>query len=306
MRILASLLFATSTLAPLQLNAQALDRVRVVVGEHAILDSEIKELSRQMLATPALAGLYQIRVDKNQPAVVESEVQKLLINEAVVKEALKELKIEIGPTEVDSQISKIASQNSITAGQLLSSVTREGLSVDLYKKNIRAQLERQAVFEREIRGGGGVAEAELRQIFREQMGQEVQLYVVIEGGSASARKKLDSLKGRAAGQENLSQFAQKNKATSIGWISLGGLRQEMRDAITGGQAGTVRRVAGPILSGGKWQLLIVADVREGGSEEEFQKAKEQIKGYAQMRDFQSRYESWLEQKKQSLQIVVNP
>ncbi len=271
------------------------DRVVAVVGDEPILRSEIVHLVSQIKGSRALAGIY--RVDPK--TVTDDIVLKWMLEEKIVHAAVKDMEMPVSDTEVDTQIASIAKQNEMTLEQLSGSLRREGVPFEVYKRNIRAQLERRNIFDKELRRGGGISESEIRRIYEKKAKPELNL-VFVEGASPAelqkAKTKITSSK------MSLKEISSQFSTDEFGWVNIESLDAKVAKALEASKAGDL---VGPINVAGRVRLVYV-DGRRVGSEEDFMKMKASLSQEAQADDYEKRFVSWLERKKTELHIVMNP
>ncbi len=279
--------------------AEVLDRVAAVVGDQPILLSEVVSFKKEITSNKALANIYRLDPAK----LSNSQILSLMIEEKVVSQSVKDLDVTVSDTEVDNQIAGIAKQNNITKDRLLESLKHEGVSYETYKRNIRAQLEKRNIFDRELRkGGSGVSDSELRGIYNNKAPVEFKLGLIAVKRNKNSRNKLKALAESIKLKKlSLSKAAQENTADPLGWISPENLNPQIVKALKTAKPG---EAVGPIDVGDTSQLLLFENERRG-SEEGFQKAKAELAQQLQGQDFDRRFEAWLERKKKDLHIVVN-
>lgn len=270
-------------------HAEILDRVVAVVGEEAVLQSDLEKLRKDLDASPALAGIY--RVDPKKASA--KDLLDLLLEEKIIKQSLKELDVAVADSEVENQIASIARQNNLSRKQLEDSLRREGIPFEAYKTNIRTQLERRNIFERELRRGGGVAETEIRSVYQERAARELKL--VVYTGPKAALEKMAKGKGKPAA------LPSGVRSDELDWIGSDGLNEKIAKKAANAASGDF---LGPVQIGGRQQLFLVENVRKG-SEDEFQKMKPELMAQAQAQDFERRFKFWVERRKKELNILVN-
>ncbi|MBS1983052.1 MAG: hypothetical protein JST16_02675 [Bdellovibrionales bacterium] len=271
-----------------------IDRIAAVVGDEPILQSEVSELETKLKKNSSLAGLYNLQ---SSTVTFDAVLQKM-IEEKVVHFALKEMDASVADSEVDSRLAGIAKKNNLTLAQLETSVQGEGIPFDFYKKNIRAQLERQTVFERELRKGGGIGENELKELYAKRAKTEVSLEMI----SSEAAKDLPKIKETIVSKKmSLADIESSFPAEDFGWVTPDSLDNKIEKMIDNAKVGDV---LGPVKVGGKSCLLILK-ARRKGSDEDFQKVKGELMQEAQSADYEKRFGSWLDRKKSEIHIVVN-
>ncbi len=131
--VAASLCFATGA------GATVVERVVAVVGEHAILLSDLRER-----AQPFLVQIQQQVPNGAQRNAAISQLYKGLIEKLVDEEleqrAAIQAKVAVTPHEVDEALAKVASQNNVTVDRLLVEARRTGLDEAAYRDELRRQL----------------------------------------------------------------------------------------------------------------------------------------------------------------------
>lgn len=129
---------AASVLSPVAL-AQAipvekLDRIVAVIDEDVILQSELDRAVANILAQAQNSGQLPPR------DVVEKQVLERLILTRVQVERATSTGIQVGDSEVDQAVARIAAQNKMTLDQLRGSLENDGFSFDEFRKSMREEL----------------------------------------------------------------------------------------------------------------------------------------------------------------------
>jgi peptidyl-prolyl cis-trans isomerase SurA len=127
-----------SAIAPLA-GATVAERVVAVVGEHAILLSDMRQRARPFLFQ------IQARVPPGaQQAAAESEMYKQLIermvDERVEQQAAEKAHLTVTPDEIDAGLRNVASQQGLTVEQLVVEAGKTGLSQQEYRDEVRRQI----------------------------------------------------------------------------------------------------------------------------------------------------------------------
>lgn len=287
--LILSLLFAFSG------RAAVTDRVVAVVGDEPILASDIRRFKELVSKSQALAGIWRV----NPKGLTDEMILKRMIEEKIVAGSVKELEVPVAETEVDTQIATIAKNNNLTIQQLQDSLRREGVPFDIYRQNIRNQLERRNIFDRELRRGGGVAENELRAIYERRTKPEVRLALL----STRNAKQLGEAKAEILAKKmTYAATQEKWHVDELDWLSPDSLDESVAKLVDSAKPGDW---VGPVKIQGKSQLVFLRERRKG-SEEDFQKMKSELSQEAQMNDYERRFASWIERRKTEMQIVVNP
>ncbi len=274
-----------------------LDGVKAVVGDTPILVSELDKTREEISKSPALLSAYKLEEKFTMDQLLER-----LIEDAIIQQKVKELDIKISPSEVETQIANIARQYQITKAQLEQKLREDGIDPATYRKNIQTQLERRDFFDRTLRRGGGISEAELRALYERLAPFSYRIYSLSAKPGTPAAKNLEIIRD-AEKQKSapIEEVITRHKAQEQGWISIEDLEEKARKAID--SAGT-NLIIGPLTLQGTSQLLFIAGKRKG-SDEEFAQLRNELMSRAQAEDFEKRLVFWLESQKKELQIVRN-
>ena len=277
---------------------KVLDRVLAVVGDSPILQSDLDELKQSLRNTPALASSYKLNPKNFDPVVALGR----MVDERIVKQVVKELDIQVAESEVEGQINSIAKQNNISRKQLEDSLKNEGVALDIYRRNIKDQLEKRNLFDRELRRGGGISEVELKSLYEKTARPEFQLSLLaVKKSEADGAKLATLLKDIASSKITLEDGVKAYGAEPLGWIDPETLDPKLSAALK--NAGP-NKAYGPIEFAGRVHILLV-HAKRMGSDEGFQKAKQELMAAAQAKDFDERFSAWLESKKREINIVFN-
>lgn len=278
---------------PFALASKPLDRVRAVVGTSPILQSEIEDRHSLIKNSSVYSNILGID-PKN---LSENDVLDLMIEEQIVAAVTEELNAAVTDADVQKQIESIAKQNNLTRDQLTGSLKNEGIPFEAYARNIRTQLQKRAIFERELRANANVSDAELRNEYYKRAKSEYDL-VILE---VPAKQQKEVLASFSSGSIKWDELSKKFPTTELGWIQPANLKKDLAAAIEKSSSGSL---IGPHKIGQKSVLVFVSAERKG-SDEEFEAVKGQLSAQLQSLTFNDRFRTWLDGKKKSMQIIVN-
>lgn len=267
-----------------------LDRVVAVVSDEPILQSEIDSFRRQIQTSPAMSQIYRI----DAKTVNDQTVLDRMIEDRIVRAALKEMDLSVAESEVDTQIGNVMKQSHLDEDQLKASLASEGIPYAAYRDNLRTQLERRNIFDRELRRGGGISEADLREAYDAKAQPELDIV-------ALTLKDAKTAEAFKAGQMSTDELL-KNPNEDLGWLAPASLDAKVAAALAKAGPNDLR---GPVKLGGKLRWLYVRNARKG-SDEEFEKMKGSLQQDVQSKDFEKRFAAWLDRKKSEFQILINP
>ncbi|NCN26324.1 hypothetical protein GW915_02015 [bacterium] len=281
------------------LSAKTLDRIVAIVGNSPVLLSEAQDLENLFKKNPNIANFYGVGGKK----ITQDLIVEMLITEAVVRHSLEELNASIRESDIQKQIQSIATQNKLSVDQLRSSLKREGIAFDSYRKNIRLQLEKKAIFEREIRSSTtNVSDAELRADFNRLAKAEWKLQLWALKNSPKVSKIMQEEANNFSGRKKtLAQLSNDYGIQELGWVNADSLNPSFQKALKNSKTGDA---VGPIVLKDTAHVLFVEGMRKG-NEEQFQAMKEELIRRKQGADLDDLFGSWLERRKKEIRVVVN-
>jgi peptidyl-prolyl cis-trans isomerase SurA len=156
----ASLLLALSAVAAAARSAIA-ERVVAVVGEHAILLSDMRQRAR-----PFLMQIRQRAPAGAQQAAAESEMYKQLlermVDERVEQQAAEKAHLTVTSEEIDAGLRNVAAQQGLTVEQLVQEAAKTGLTPQEYRDEVRRQILEGKLLQLRVRGRVRVTEDDIR------------------------------------------------------------------------------------------------------------------------------------------------
>lgn len=152
-------------------HAAVVERIVAVVGERAILMSDLRERARPML----------VRINQELPAgaqrsaaisqVYKSVIEKLVDDELIARSARKS-KIAITDKDIDQALATLAKQNNITVERLFAEARTQGQNEARYRDEVRRQLLEYRVMNVRLQGRVQVREEDMRRAYHEIVLQE--------------------------------------------------------------------------------------------------------------------------------------
>jgi peptidyl-prolyl cis-trans isomerase SurA len=146
---------------PFVARATVAERIVAIVGEHAILLSDMRQRAR-----PFLLQIHQKMPSGAQQAAAESELYKQLIermvDERVEAQAAERAHLSVTAEEIDSGIRNVATQQGISVDRLLEEATKTGLSRQEYRDEVRRQILEGKLLQLRVRSRVRVTEEDVR------------------------------------------------------------------------------------------------------------------------------------------------
>ena len=292
--IFSGIFSAIISISAFSVENKSLDRVSAIVGQSPILQSEIESRLALLKKSPILINILGVEKD----ALTFDGILDKIIEDRIIEVTAKELDADVTELEVSNQISLIAKQNSLSADGLKKQLAKEKIPFDEYKGNIRLQILKKNVFERELRRSGGITEQEIRSLYESKARTEYEISLIFLG-KVLAKELATSY---SEGKTSLDELKKHQELVSLGWTSLDSLKQDIAVAI--GKSQTPALLPESFNIQGKNALVLVLGKRKG-SDEEFESLRAQLTNEAQSVDFQRRFRNWLDKKRQDMNIQIN-
>lgn len=236
---------------PTRSHAVVVEKVVAVVGEKAILQSDLRKRAR-----PFLLQLYRKVPAGPQRAAAESKLLSQLLERMVDEEleatAAMQTNTTVSSEDVDKALRNMAAMGRVTLSQLFEDVrANSGMSEQQYRQEIRRQVLEGKLLQRLVQDRFRITEQDLHRMFERVVRQEraVRQYnpawivIRVGGAQAASQKKLaHDLVERARAGEDFAELARKYSADS-----------PTRDA--GGNMGIRAPAESPAAMSGKRQIL---------------------------------------------------
>ncbi|HSC88076.1 MAG TPA: peptidylprolyl isomerase [Polyangiaceae bacterium] len=204
---------SVAMLAPRPATAAIVERVVAIVGEQAILLSDLRERSR-----PFLLRVYQSVPAGPQQAAAISQVYEVVLQRMIEEEledaAASKAGIVITSQEIDESLKRVAAQNNLTVSGVLAEAKRSGMTVQQYRDELRRQVLQAKLVNVRLQGRIRVTDSDLRAAYKRIEAEErmrspqrtLRLVLPVGRGEAEQAKQLalaESLSNRARGGDDL-------------------------------------------------------------------------------------------------------
>jgi peptidyl-prolyl cis-trans isomerase SurA len=163
--VAAVLLGVATLLAAATASAAVVERVVAIVGEKAVLLSDLRNR-----AQPFLLRIHQqLPAGAQRNAAISQvfrDVLNRMIDEHLEQTAANRARIVVTSEEVDAAIGRIADQNGIPVEELVNEAVRSGMSEKEYRREIRRQVLDAKLMNLRLQGRIRVTEDDLRSEYR--------------------------------------------------------------------------------------------------------------------------------------------
>ena len=215
-RPLSAALIGVALSALLCHSAQAtvVERVVAVIGDRAILLSDLKARSQ-----PFLIQVTQGVQPGAQRSAAISQVYKgvldKIVDEELEERAAIQAKITITSKEIDDAIARVAAQNQISAQKLLAEAARTGVTEPQYRDELRRQLLQAKLVNVRLQGRIRVTDEDLKLAYRKLVFEDRQklnlraAWIRIPAGADGSGRALAERVAEAAHSQDFAQLARQ-------------------------------------------------------------------------------------------------
>ena len=308
---LLALVLSCLLTAPLQ--AEPVSRIAAVVNGDIITTFELEQALNAQLA----------KVEKQPPpaqlGALRKELLSRLIEEELVQQRIRSLKISVSDEEVENAVLDVQKQNQLTRPQLEQAVNAQGLTFDAYRENLRKQLLRYKLLSQEVRSKVDVSEGEVRDYYRAHLEEyrlapQVTLSAITipipEKAGLAERESLRRVAGEALSLlqqgNSIEQVAAVYRdtigasSTVLGTIAEAELTPEFVKAIAGVEKGGV----GTLAETSRAIVLLKVDDRSHGGLRQFEAVRQEITQKLADQKTDGRIREWTQVLKQKAFIDI--
>ncbi|MDK2122489.1 peptidylprolyl isomerase [Parachitinimonas caeni] len=163
--MIARLLLIAATAASLSAQAEVktLDRVVAVVNKGVITERELDER-----ITAIRANLTRQKINAPPVDVLRSQVLERMINELVQLQFANDTGLKIDDAQLERSMQRIAEANKLTMPEFRTTLTRQGMSYEQFREEIRREMLLTRLKEREIESKIYITESEVDAFMKSQ------------------------------------------------------------------------------------------------------------------------------------------
>jgi peptidyl-prolyl cis-trans isomerase SurA len=243
--------------------------IAAIVNDTVISDYDLDQRTALFVATSG------IRPTKDTLAQIRSQVLRSLEDEILELQEATKHKINVTKADVDKALKNIAEDNHLTPEQILATITQAGVSGDVFRQQLAAQLTWQRLVAARYGTDVLISDQQIDEAMdRLKQGADKPQFLVSEiflavdrpqddqAIKTSADQIVQQLKQGAPFTAVAGQFSQSPSAADggdIGWVVQGQLAEELDHALADLEPGDV---TGPIHAEGGYYVLQLRDRRE--------------------------------------------
>jgi peptidyl-prolyl cis-trans isomerase SurA len=317
---------AAGWLAPAQTTAAeaaVVDRIVAVVNEDIITLYDIESLIQPMIKNIKTQGMSPER-ERQVVANLRSELLDNLINVKLTEQEVKRYKITVTEEEIDNQLRQIKQRRSLTDENLRALLAQEGVTPEEYRKELKLQIQRTKLVNREVRSKVVITEAEIKDYYeknRSKYGGGTQYYlwnlfvklppnpIPIERQTAQALlgEALAELKKGRSFEDLARLYAEGAKGiqgSELGLFRIDELTPQLREVVQGLKSGQVSPI---VESDFGYQVVYVQRIQETASKP-LDQVESEIQEILFRETVDNRFNAWLAdlRKRSHIKIMGTP
>lgn len=306
---------AVASVTPGEARAAVVERIVAIVGERAILLSDVRERSR-----PYLLRVYEGVPAGPQRDAAISQIYRAVLGRMVEEEledrAAEKAGIVVTPLEIDQALDRIAKQNSIAKGTVIAEAKRSGLTEAQYREELRRQVLQAKLVNVRLQGRIRVTETDLRSTYhrlvveeRQSQEQRLQKLVLDLRGTPEEQAAQHALAAdivrRARAGEDFRELIRRHSRLPLE-RSLGPARppaQEPEAIRRATLSLDVGQVSAPLVLGGELVIVQVVE-REESSLPPYEQARPALHERVYMEKMNAARQHWIEGLKRRTHVEV--
>ena len=256
-----------------------------------------------------LSDLQREDLKKSNAARDEHMLLEDLIERKLQLAAAKRSGIDVTDPELAEALAEIMKRNSLDRRQFDTELAKDGLTYDQYRSELREQITLSRVFNKYVRSGLSLDEAELRayyernqKVYAQPEEIRVRQLFIKQPDNATAQQ--------AAVARERARMAYERARTGEDFISLVRELSESENAAAGGDLGFMRRdhalpeieqatrslkpgeIAGPLQSAAGYHIIRLEEVRTPVTP--FDRVKDEIQSTLYQQKLENTYRTWLQ------------
>jgi peptidyl-prolyl cis-trans isomerase SurA len=235
-----------------------------------------------------------------------------LVLEKIMRKQVESQGVAATEQQVDAYITSIRERNNLSDAQLREALTQQGLTWDQYRMQVRADIERAALINREIRNKVSVSPEEVERYYKEHLDEyggkaetvHVRLISFMVPPDATAeqraaiRASAAQVQQEAAGGKDFAELAKKHsqgpgaaEGGDLGRIARGKMQAEFEQAALALKPG---QVSGVIETATGYHVIRLEE-RGGDASQPMAEVTEEIREKLYREHMEERYDRWLKQ-----------
>jgi peptidyl-prolyl cis-trans isomerase SurA len=287
-------------------SGETLNKIVATIDGDPVTQFELDKFRDQQHARAATAGVDAAAEPTDQKALLDE-----LVLEKIIDKQIKSQGLTASEQQVDNYIANIRGRNNLNDAQLRAALAQQGMTWDQYRAQVKGDIERASLINREIRAKVNVSPEEIERYYNAHIDQygkpasvKARLISLLVPADATAdqkaeiKDKAEQLREQAADGKDFAELAKKNsqgpgaeEGGDIGEIARGQMIKEFEDAAFSLKPGQVSKV---IETDTGYHILKV-EQQAGDSHRDLKEVSDDIREQLYKENMEERYDRWLKQ-----------
>lgn len=288
--------------------AAVVEKIVAVVNGEIILSSELEEKVRPMLAEVRKEPDPAAR--ERREAGLRREVLDRLIDNELIAQQARDLKIVITPQDVDKAVDEVKRRNNITDQQLADALAQQGFDIATYRQEVKQQITRIRVIELAVRARVSITDDDIKRYYEQNLKalgadrkvRASHIFLAIpEGATAAVLRQRESLARELVrlarngadfarlAKEHSEDAATRGDGGDLGFFGRGMLPAAVEEIVFNMDPGEVR---GPIRAERGFHVIKLIDRRDDKARP-LEEIKDQIREQLYQQELEKHTRTWI-------------
>jgi len=262
---------------------------------------------------------FTAKVSRGQAGASPDQMLDMLITDRLLQKEVSDKGIVVRDEDIDQYIESIKERNHINDEQLKQALTAQGMTMESYRKQVREEIQKAQLINREIRGKVNVTPEEVERYYQAHMTEYstpermhlehilLRLSPDASGAEVSAAMaKADSIYRRLQDGADFAEMARQysedpagKDGGDLGWMQPGEMLEPFEKAATALKPGEISK---PVRTSVGIHIIKLEE-REGASHEALDKLAAGIKEQLYNAALEDRYQKWLTEELRKSHVV---
>jgi peptidyl-prolyl cis-trans isomerase SurA len=288
-----------------KVKAEEIDRIVAVVNDEIILYSDLRKKVKEIkekISSP---------LPIPEPEL-ERQVLNQMIEEKLIHQEMKRLKINVDDQSVERAIARIKQEQGLNDDQFLAMIQKEGFTLSEFKQTIRKELERATLIEKVFQSKTVITDADIDQYVKnhpEESVPKAKLSVIFipKNSGISGEEVLKKIKSGADFYELAKKYSKGPNASEggrVGWVNVRDLAGKLQEVVASLSPGQVS----PVLSSDAGDFIVKVEEK---TEERVMlnasdpKEREKIRRMLVQQEVERKFKEWMKTLKEKAYIQVS-
>ncbi len=287
------------------------DRIVAVVNGDVITLSELENTARPIFQKYINKGMTKEEIEAKKQEILH-HILPQLIDEHLVEEEIKRLDISVNKQEIQEALDRICKQNYMTIDELVAQLNSEGKTLKEYKKEIKKQIERARLINRQVSSKVVITDEEIKKYIKKQHlrnDYSGQLYILQhicispknpndpklkEEAKIRAEEAYKALKNGKSFKAIVKRYSDlssdKEDGGYLGSFTLKEMAPFVKQAVAGLKPGDFSKVVDTPMG---WQIFRLKKITRAGEDKNERAYIGKIRQKLYRREINARFEDWL-------------